>query len=337
MTRPRRAARPWRQWIGWAIETAASALLIAAIDARCRPPARVVNGPADIPPRGWRQIAARVWNAFNNDNISIIAAGVSFNIVLSIFPALAAFVALYGLVADVADAPRRIAALAVLLPPDVLRIVGDEMIRLANVRPGGLSVTLAIGLAFSLWSANGAMRAMFVGLNVAYEAIETRGFIRQTLVSLAFTIGLLVFLSVVVVALGAGTVASPFLGAPAGWTIDLLRWPFLLFLSIGALCLLYRFGPCRPFARWRWITWGGAAATLTWVATSAVFSIYVARFAHLGRTYGSLATAIGLMLWIWLSAAIVLAGAELNAEIERESTGSPSASAHRGTMGIAGR
>ena len=329
--------RPWRQWIGWAIETAASALLIAAIDARSRPPARVVNGPADIPPRGWRQIAARVWNAFNNDNISIIAAGVSFNIVLSIFPALAAFVALYGLVADVADAPRRIAALAVLLPPDVLRIVGDEMIRLANVRPGGLSVTLAIGLAFSLWSANGAMRAMFVGLNVAYEAIETRGFIRQTLVSLAFTIGLLVFLSVVVVALGAGTVASAFLGAPAGWTIDLLRWPFLLFLSIGALCLLYRFGPCRPFARWRWITWGGAAATLTWVATSAVFSIYVARFAHLGRTYGSLATAIGLMLWIWLSAAIVLAGAELNAEIERESTGSPSASAHRGTMGIAGR
>jgi membrane protein len=298
-------------------------LLFAALSATGDAPAPAVNSPADIPARGWRLIAVRVWKAFNRDNISIIAAGVSFNIVLGIFPALAAVVALYGLVADAGDAPRHIAALAVLLPADVVKALGDEMVRLAIARPGGLSLTLAIGLMISLWSANGAMKAIMVGLNVAYETSEKRGFVTHTLVSLASTVGLLMFMAVVVAALGAGSVASAFLGPRVGSMIDLLRWPFLLFISVGALCLLYRFGPCRPFARWRWITWGSAAATVTWLGASAVFSIYLSRFAHLGRTYGSVATAIALMLWIWLSVAIVLAGAELNAEIERESAAPP--------------
>src|SRR5471032_3321723 len=122
----------------------------------------------------WSGVLGRVWTAFNHDNISIIAAGVTFSILLAIFPAMAAFVAIYGLVADVSQAPRHIAALAVLLPRDVTTLVGQEMIRLASSRGGGLSLALASGVALSLWSANGAARAMIVGLNVAYSARERR-------------------------------------------------------------------------------------------------------------------------------------------------------------------
>ncbi len=277
------------------------------------------RGATRMTVRDCEQVARRVWSDFNRHNISIIAAGVSFNIVLSVFPALAAFVALYGLVADVNAAARHIAALRVLLPRDMVEVIGTEMIRLARERTGGLSITLAIGVLVSLWSANGAMRAMIVGLNAAYETTEHRGFFRLTLVTLAFTVGLMTFLGIVVFAMGAGGVVASFLGPAAGEVLDFLRWPLLMLLSVGGLCLLYRFGPCRPFARWRWITWGGGGAAILWLGASVAFSVYVSRFANLGRTYGSLATAVALMLWVWLSAAIVLAGAELNAEIERRS------------------
>jgi membrane protein len=300
---------------------AAASLSLAIAGASRRAQGRRDDSPIRLSARAWRQIAVRVWQAFNRDNISIIAAGVSFNIILAIFPALAAFVSLYGLVADVNTAAQHVTALRMLLPADFGKIVGEEMLRLARGRPGGLSLTLAVGILVSLWSANGAMRAMILGLNVAYDTKEKRGFIQLTLVTLALTLGLMTFLTAVLLAMGSGAVATAVLGPRVGWAIDLLRWPVLLLASVGGLCILYRLGPCRPFARWRWITWGSAVATLVWLAASAAFSIYVSRFANLGRTYGSLATAVSLMLWIWLTAAIVLAGAELNAEIERASTG----------------
>ncbi len=319
--KPPRVTRRSIRWTALVLNVTAAALLIRGAVAwfgRQAPPAA---GPSHIPLSGWRAIAGRVWKAFNADHITIIGAGVTFNILLAIFPALAAFVALYGLVGDVSQAPRQLATLAVVLPRDVIGFIGEEMTRLAHLRSGGLSFALVAGVLVSLWSANGAVRAMIVGLNIAYETTETRGFFKLTFISLAFTVGLLIFLFAAVLALAAGAVAGPFLGARIAWMIGLGRWPLLLVALAGGLCLLYRFGPCRPFARWRWITWGSGAATLLWLATSAGFSLYIARFAHLGRTYGPLATAVALMLWIWLSAIIVLAGAELNSEIEREGAG----------------
>lgn len=274
-------------------------------------------GPSRLRLESWKGILAGVWKGFNDDNISIIAAGVTFSILLAIFPAMAAFVAIYGLVADVSQAPRHIAALAVLFPRDVMTLVGQELMRLALARGGGPSLALAAGVVLSLWSANGAARTMIVGLNTAYEAREKRGFIKLTLVSLGFTVGLLGFLFVAVFAFAAASVVGAFLGPAAAWMINVARWPILLLATVGGLCLLYRFGPCRPFARWRWISWGGAAATLLWLAMSGAFSFYVSHFANLGRTYGSLATIVAVMLWVWLSAIIVLIGAELNSEIEK--------------------
>jgi membrane protein len=208
-----------------ATREAAAHVSRAAAGASRRAPACAQDAPSRLSARAWRHIAVGVWEAFNRDNISIIAAGVSFNIVLAIFPPLAAFVSLYGLVADVNTAAQHVAALRMILPADFGKIVGEEMLRLARDRPEGLSLTLAVGVAISLWSANGAMRAMIVGLNVAYDTTEKRGFVRLTLVTLTLTLGLMTFLTAVVLA------------------------------SIGGLCILYRLGPSRPFGRRRWITW----------------------------------------------------------------------------------
>lgn len=279
---------------------------------------RSADSPAKIPLRGWKQVLVRTWKEFNQDNISIIAGGVTFNILLAIFPALGAFVALYGLIGDVSDVPRQLQVLSVLLPPDVVNFAGQQMVRLAKARSGGLSLALVGGLVISFWSASGAMKAVMVGMNVAYEEREKRGFIRFNLISLAFTFGLLIFAAIVLIALGAGSLVGAFLGKDVEFLLNVARWPVLFLAFAGSLSVLYRFGPSREMARWRWITWGSVSATVVWLLCSVAFSFYVGRFAHYDRTYGSLGTAIGLMLWIWVSSVIVLAGAEINAELEHQ-------------------
>ncbi len=279
---------------------------------------RLADGPTRIPLRGWKDVLLRTWREFNQDNITIIAGGVTFSILLAIFPALGAFVAIYGLVGDVHDVPRQIQVLSAVLPHDMVKFIGEEMVRLARARGGGLSLALIGGLLISFWSANGAMKAVMVGLNVAYEEREKRGFVKFTLTAFAFTVGLFIFAAATLVALGAGSFVGAFVGKDIEFVVNVARWPFLFLAFAGCLSILYRFGPSREMARWRWITWGSAGATALWLLSSLAFSFYLGRFAHYDRTYGSLGTVIGLMVWIWLSATIVLAGAEMNAELEHQ-------------------
>ena len=279
--------------------------------------------PGDIPARGWRDILRRTFTAFNADHITVLAGGVTFSVLLAIFPALAAFVALYGLVANVDDIPGQLQTLGAVLPSDAVKFVGGQMTRLAHARHGGLSLALGFGLLLSVWSANGAMKALFVGMNVAYEARERRGLIRLNLTTLAFTFGLMVFFALTVAALAADAVAARLVGPVAGAFVGFARWPLLLVAFGGGLTLLYRYGPSRERAHWRWVSWGGVAATVLWLAASLLFSAYTSNFSHYDRTYGSLGAVVGLMIWIWISAIIVLLGAELNGEIERQVGNSP--------------
>lgn len=276
---------------------------------------RAASGASEAPPRGWREVLACTWRDFGDDHIALISAGVAFHVLLAIFPALLAFVALYGLVADVNQIPDQLRVLAALFPGDVVKMIGDEMIRLAHTKSSGLSVAVVLGLAVSFLSANGAMSSLVVGLNVASRQREARGFVPLTLTTLAFTLGLLVLAVVVIIGLGAGPAIGAYLGPGARAISDLARWPILLMVFATWLSLLYRFGPSRPVRRWRWITPGSAAATLLWVLMSAALSIYLSQFAHYARTYGSFGALVGLMIWAWLSAVIVLAGAELNSEL----------------------
>jgi membrane protein len=281
-------------------------------------PGRGARSPAQIPARGWKEILKRTAKEFSDDQVPMIAAGVTFYTLLALFPGLGAFVALYGLFADVAEAQKHLATLAVLLPADAVGFLGEQMIRIASQSDGGLSLAFLGGLALSIWSANGAVKAIMTGLNIAYETKETRSFVRKTLVSLAFTLGFLVFVICAVLVMAAGPAVAAYVGPEAGVVFNLIAWPALLVVMGVGLAFLYRFGPCRPKARWRWITWGSAAAVILWLVVSVLFSVYVGNFAHYDKTYGPLGAAVGFMTWIWLSSMVVLAGAELNSEIERQ-------------------
>ncbi len=276
--------------------------------------------PGDIPARGWRDILWRVFWAIPEDRVLSTAGGVAFFTLLSVFPAIATMVSLYGLFADAASIRGHLALLHGVVPDGVLALLGDELSRVAMQRGQRLGLAFVIGLAIALWSANSGVAALFDALNVVYKEREKRSLTRFYATTFLFTIGgvlfLLTCLAVVVVLpvalglLGAATQTERILG--------ILRWPVLLLAVILALALLYRFGPSRRVAQWRWVSWGSVAAAALWIGASMLFSWYVASFDSYNRIYGSLGTVIGFITWIWLSAVVVLIGAELNAETEHQ-------------------
>ena len=284
---------------------------------------RSAEHPFQIPASGWRDIGARVAADFGRDRIMATAGGVTFFSLLALFPALAAFVSLYGLFADVHTVREQLRILAGFMPHDILNFVGEEIIRIADGKKGGLGVAFVLSLLFSLWSANGAVKALFDGLNVAYEERERRSFVRLNLISLGFTLGSLLFSVLALATIVAAPVALGFVRSRLHLDMDdlwwaELRWPAMLAILVGALSLLYRFGPSREHARWAWLTPGSLFAALMWVAASLAFSFYVSNFGHFNATYGSLGAVIGFMTWLWYSTIIVLVGAELNSEIEHQ-------------------
>ncbi len=270
------------------------------------------------------------------DRLPALAGGVTFFLLLAIFPALAAFVSVYGLFLDVGRVERQLDQLAAILPREAVGLIGDQMVRLAN-RPGTTLGAAFLGSTLaSIWSANAGMKALFDGLNVAYGETEKRPYLQRTLISYAATLVVVVFLVVVVGMTVAAPVALHALGLHGLrlWWAP-LRWLIVYGVAASAFTLIYRFGPSRSPARWRWIYGGGAVAALVWLVGSLVFSTYVDNVRALGVAYGSLGAVVALMLWIWFSAMVVLVGAVLNAEIEHQTerdttTGEPEPLGRRG-------
>jgi len=267
----------------------------------------------------WRRTLIGAWRKFNRNRIPQAAGGVAFFALLAVFPALAAFVSLYGLFADVSQVPRHLEVLSGVLPRAALFMAADEMTRLAGGHRPALGFAFALSLTASLWSANGAVKSLFNGLNTAYETSERRGVVHLNLVSLSFTFATLVFMMLAFGMIVSGPMALQAMGlldriAPGSF--GLLRWPSLFIGSMLTEAMLYRFGPCRSRPHWRFVVPGCVFATALWLAVSMGFTWYVAHFGHYERTYGSLGAVIAFMIWLWLSAIAVLAGAELNAELE---------------------
>lgn len=293
--------------------------------------------PSDIPARGWKDILVRTFKEFGDDQIPLIAAGCTFYTLLALFPAITAFVALYGLFADVGEAQRHVAELRGLLPEGAVTLIGEQMTRVAAAGDSQLSLALVFGLGVALWSANKSMKAIITGLNIAYEETETRGLVRKTLTPLAFTTGLVVFAALAIGIGGLAAVAAERLGSILGLALMAVYWLGLFAGVVGVMALLYRFGPSRSLARWRWISWGSGLAATAWVAMSAGFTAYVANFGRYDETYGALGAVIGFMTWTWLSSMVFLMGAELNSEIEHQTardttTGAPLPLGRRGAV-----
>ena len=254
---------------------------------------------------------------FLADDIPTVAAGATFYVLLAFFPAIVAFVSLYGLFADVHTAREHLAYLQGFLPRDVLQFVGDEMIRVTATHPSKLSGAFLLSLVISIWSANAGVSSLITGLNVAYEQKETRSFVMVHLLSLAITLGALFAAIGALILVVAIPVVQSFIGAQGFDVLGMLRWPLLFAGSTAIIAVLFRYGPnCKRGARRR-VLLGAMFASAVWVLVSLGFSWYLSDFAHYDRTYGSLGSLMGFMMWVWLGLMVILFGAELNSELER--------------------
>ncbi|MFT4119387.1 YihY/virulence factor BrkB family protein [Bradyrhizobium sp.] len=278
------------------------------------------KSPFAIPWAGWKEIFARTYRRIDDDRLLATAGGVVFFGLLAIFPAVTALVSSYGLFADPSTISDNLQTLAMMLPAGTFQIVQDQVVRVVSKGNTALGATFLFGLVLAIWSANAGVKSIFDALNVAYEEREKRGFVRLNLVSLAFTVGGIAALLLMVAAVVAFPLALDHLGiAPESKLIvAMARWPLLLAILLAALALLYRFAPSREAPRWQWLSIGAVTAALLWIAGSALLSWYLSKFANYSATYGSLGAAIGLMTWMWMSAIVVMFGAELNSEIERQ-------------------
>jgi membrane protein len=281
---------------------------------------REAKNPSKLPVAGWKDVLWRVWESIGRDHVSLVAAGTAFFGLLAIFPALTAFVSLYGLVADPTSIRGHVEALRGVVPDAGVEIIEAQLMRL--VEQGGTThgVTFLAGLAVALWSANAGMKSLFEAMNVAYDETEKRSFVWLNLVALAFTLGAMVILILFILAIAVVPAVIAILGleGAAAWLVSLLRWPIILIAAGLALAVLYRFGPSREPAQWPWVIPGSVAASVAWVVVSMLLSWYLSNFAGYNETYGSLGAVIGLMIWFWISALVILVGAELNAELEHQ-------------------
>jgi membrane protein len=277
---------------------------------------RRATAPWKIPWRGWKDVLWRTYAGVNDNRLFAVAAGVVFYSLLAMFPAVAAFVSLYGLAADASTIDAHLSLVSGVLPGGAMDILHEQVRKLAASSGARLSLGFVLGLAVALWSANAGMKAVIDALNVAYNEREKRSFVKLNLVSLLFTIiailSALLALAVVVVApillslIGLSELSSVL--------VAVLRWPLVVAMTVVGLAAIYRYGPSRREARWEWLSVGSIIAAIAWLVSSALFSWYIANFGAYNATYGSLGAAIGLMMWMWISAIVILLGAEFNAE-----------------------
>jgi membrane protein len=282
--------------------------------------ARHAKRPGEVSREGWWDILKRVKKAIARDNVSLISAGVALFALLAVFPTLTALVLIYGLVASPDDIARHMQPLMDVLPAGAAQIIEGQLREVAGGERQTLGLGLVITLIVALWSSRLGMTGLMSATNIAYGEREQRSFFKQLLVSLSLTLGfilgLLILIALAVVVpivlrvIPLGPVANPLLLG--------LRWVLLAAFLIVGLAVIYRYAPDRRAARWRWVSWGSVIAAVLWLVATLLFAFYVGNFGNYNEMYGALGGAIILILWFYISAFVIVLGAELNAEIEHQ-------------------
>jgi membrane protein len=277
---------------------------------------RQADQPQQIPPKGWKDILKRTAKEVKQDQVPLLAAGVAFYTLLALFPAIIAGVSIYGLVADPDTVRSQIDKLTQMLSPSTAQLLSEQIKQITSGAGGALGLATVVGILTALWSASSGMKALITGVNLAYDEGESRKFVKLRGLSLLMTLGAMVLLAVA----GATIVGFPpianDLPTVLQWVLAILRFVVLAVLLIGGLAVLYRYAPDRDEPKWTWVSWGSGVATVLWIVASIGFSIYANSFGNYNKTYGALAGIIILMFWLYLTAVIVLFGAELNTEME---------------------
>ncbi len=287
------------------------------------PMAHTATSPWSMSASEWWKVLKRTWAEGNDDNIGLIAAGTAFYGFAAIVPLLASVVLIYGLVADTTTVVANIRALFNVLPEDAARVIGDQLATVVNTSEGKKGFGLVIALGIALYGGTKGASSIVTALNIAYEEKETRGFIALNLLAFAITGGAVLLALVAALSTAAFALLDSLIpGAPEILltAIRLVSYGVLASLGVTAAACLYRFGPNRHKAKWAWLTPGSLAATIIWLGATVGFGIYVSRFGNYGATYGSLSAVIVLLTWLWLSAYVFLLGAELNSELEHQTT-----------------
>ena len=295
--------------------------------------------PTEIPPRGWWQVVRRAFKESSADNVPILAAGVAFFGFLAIFPAIIAAITLYGIFADPQTVAAQVRDLSAALPEQAQPILADQLQSVASTSGGALGFGLVVSLLAAVWSASSGTGNLLKAINIAYDEDESRGFLKVRALALALTLGAIVFLLLTLALVAVVPVVLNVLPlGPVGTILaQVLRWVLLVALIVAALAVTYRIAPDRDQPRFSWVTTGSLVATVLWIIGSIAFSLYVNNFGSYNKTYGAIAGVVVLMLWLYLTCYIVLLGAEINAESERQTRADTTrgASAPMGERGAA--
>ena len=281
---------------------------------------RKAASPAQIPTIGWMDVLWRAWTSVSNDNLFLVAGGVTYAVLISLFPALAAFVSIYGLLLDPSQVEKQMSALSGVLPDQSRQLLADELHKLVSASSGTLGLSAFVGLLLALWSASRGMSGLISALNIAYEENEKRGFFKLNLLAVGLTIVLMIGGATVMALVAALPAAVQLVGinGMTKWLLLVLEWPLLIVIVMMGLAVLYRYGPARAKPQWRWVSSGAVAAGTLWITASVAFTVYVANFSSYDKTYGSLGGVVILLTWLYLSAFVVLFGAVINAQSEKQ-------------------
>lgn len=275
--------------------------------------------PTKIPFSGWKKIFFIIKNKIDENDLGIVSAGVAFYAFLAIFPAVMALVSIYGLAVSPAQIENQLTQLGSMIPDEAFSIVQERLEAFISTSGNTLGWGMAIGILFSIWSANKGMKSLFTGIDIAYATRSNRGFIKQNALTLLFTLGAIiqVILSMGLIVAFPAVVGE--LGLPKNIEslISWLRWPILAIIVGFFLCLVYKFAPERTNPKLRWVIPGALVATILWLIASWGFSFYVSNFGSYGEVYGSIAAVVIMMLWLSITCFTVLLGAQINSVSER--------------------
>jgi membrane protein len=281
---------------------------------------REAEQPTQIPARGWKDVLARTRLEIKRDRAPMLASAVAFHALLAMVPALVALVSLYGLVADPSSVDKQVNNWLGAAPREVRQLLTTQLESITKNAGTAAGFAVVIGIVTALWSASSGIANLIEATNIAYDEEETRGFIARRGLALLLTVGAVVFMlfALGVIAVLPALLTHAGLGFAGRLIVGILRWALLIIGMMVALSVLYRYAPDRDNPRWSWTSPGAIAATVMWVVASALFALYTANFGKYNETYGSLGAVVVLMLWLFVTALCVIIGAELNAEIERQ-------------------
>jgi membrane protein len=276
--------------------------------------------PTQIPPKGWWQVTRRAFKESSADNVGILAGGIAYAAFLAIPPALIAGMSLFGLVADPATIAQQAEGVLAALPESAQPLIRDQIVSLTQTSSGALSWSLVISILLALWSASSGTSSLMTGINIAYDEQESRNFIKLRGTALLLTLGAIIFvlLTLALVAVVPAVLNALQLGTFINVIVQIVRWVLLVVLIVVALAVVYRLAPDRDAPQFKWTSVGALVSAVLWVVASLGFSLYVNNFGSYNKTYGALAGVVVLLLWLYLTSYIILLGAEINAESEKQ-------------------